>query len=209
VGDVISFLYALFNHWIALMSGAVSLVLTLILRVRRKDISDKPFWVLTALCFLFAFYLTWQDERAKERLTCKIDKVVVDQWPDEEATQVFVLLSVRNTGTPTIAENYKLHIKASDLEYSAPPTKIPTNYPLSPTDKGSIATFDEQGSLMEKTRKPIATGDMVRGWLRFVIRLPEAKPAFIRHPGVTYTVTLTDVSGNACSAEYVTQGDGQ
>lgn len=212
MSDVTSFLSALANHWISLMSGVVSLILTLIFRARKEDVANKTFLGIAALCFLFAFYLTWQDERVKNRLTCQIDKVVAGEWPDSKVTQVFVLVSVRNAGAQTIAENYKLHIQASDIECKATPTPLPKGYPIKPSDKAPTTTFDQAGSLIEKTNKHIESGDMVQGWLRFALGTPEATPSpdLIRRPGVKYTVTLSDVSGNVCTAEHVmTEGDGK
>jgi hypothetical protein len=133
--------------------------------------------------------------------------VVVGRWPDVQTTQVFVLMSVRNINADSIAENYKLHIEDSDLAVSITPTPLPTNYPVSPSEAQSKVTFDQQGSLVEKTTEPIKSGAKVQGWLRFVMELPEATPEFIGRPGVKYTITLTDVSGNVCTAEHVMQGD--
>src|SRR2546423_3001731 len=100
--ELTSFFFALFKHWIALMSGAVSLGMTIALRARGKEPKDKVFWSIAALCLLVACFLAWRDEhsvndKARQelagvrqelaeardqnapRLACHIDKVVIGE----------------------------------------------------------------------------------------------------------------------------------
>lgn len=225
--ELISFIYALLRQWIALMSGIVSLIITIILRARGKEPRNKVFWLIAAFCIFLAFFFAWSDEHvmrneaqqkliaAQQELTaardknapsliCKIEKVVIGEGLDTKLAQVFVYLSVRNAGAPSIAEKYKLHIKTSDLEYSEVATDIPKEYTLIPADKSKDDTFRQQDSLVEKTKQPILSGGMEQGWLRFVMQMKEATTDFIRRPGIKYTVSLVDVNGKPCLADRVT-----
>jgi hypothetical protein len=226
--ELASFVSALSSHWVALILGIVSLAMTIALRARGRKPRNKIFWSLAALCLFVACFLAWRDEhgmrdkaeqesaRLREelakakvqnvpQLSCHIDRVVIGEGSDTKLTQVFVLLTVQNAGDPSIAENYRLHIKASDFEYSAGPAKIPKEYTLTPADKTPKITFLQQESIVEKTGKPVERGGQEQGWLRFTMQAQEVTPEFIRRPGIKYTVSLVDISGKICSADHVTQ----
>lgn len=49
-------------HLVALMSGIASFVLATVQAVRKSPLSARIFWVVGALCLLFAFDQAWQDE---------------------------------------------------------------------------------------------------------------------------------------------------
>jgi hypothetical protein len=187
------------------MSGVVSLAITIILRIRRKDISNKIFWVIAVVFLFVACFLAWRDEHVAKapNLTCQIEKVVIGKGSDTDLTQVFVLVSVRDVGAPSIAEKYRLHIKTGDFEDDVGYTEIPNGYMLAPADKTQSIAFSPQDSLVEKTAKRIEYGDAQRGWLRFAMQMKEVTPDFIQRPGIKYTVTLFDTWGKPCSADYV------
>jgi hypothetical protein len=203
--DLMTFFSALLNHWIVLMSGVVSLAITLILRIRRKDISNKIFWAITVVILFVACFLAWRDEHVAKapNLTCQIEKVIIGKGPDTDFAQVFVQLSVRDVGAPSIAEKYRLHIKTGNFEGSVGYAEIPNGYTLAPADKTQSLTFSPQESLVEKTAKRIEYGDAQRGWVRFPIQMSNVTPDELRRPGIKYTVTLSDTWGKLCSADYI------
>src|ERR1051326_2498155 len=98
MNDLTSFFSALLNHWVVLMSGVVSLAITLILRIRGKDISNKVFWSIAVVFLFVACFLAWRDEHIAKapNLACQIEKVVIGKGPDTDLTQVLVLLSVKD-----------------------------------------------------------------------------------------------------------------
>jgi hypothetical protein len=201
------FVNSLLSPGVALTSGCVSLAIGTILHIRGKGHSKKIFWSIAATFLMIAGFLAWRDEHrppnaTPPNLACQIERVVVGQGPDTTLTQVFVLLSVRNVGVPSIAEKYRLHIKGHDIEYSDRATDIPEDYTLSPADKTPQLIFHLEDSLAEKTARPIERGGLNRGWLRFVIHMKDVTPDFISRPGTIYTVSLLDVSGKSSSDDY-------
>ena len=63
---LLDWFYLLLSHWVALMSGAVSLALSIWQRVssKGKEIGDVPFVWLAVFFLFFASYQTWQDEHS-------------------------------------------------------------------------------------------------------------------------------------------------
>lgn len=205
--EFVLFLRTLPYHWVGLMLGAILLASTFVFRTRGRGVANRILCGVAALCLLVSFYQTWDDVRDRRALSCHIERVKVDdKWPDSTLTQVFVLLSVTNPGAPRRVDNYKAHIQASDVEVNASPTEIPRGYRQNPSDTASTETFDQPGSLLEMTSGPIEKGREERGWLRFIMGLPEVTPDLIDRPGVNYTVTVSYAPGKVCRAEYVVPG---
>lgn len=219
--DLPAFVLAVLSHWVALMSGVVSLVLTFLLRTRRKDISDRWFWLIAVCFLLFASFLAWRDEHrsliktaeelAEERdpntprLNGKIEQVKVGKSTDSSDAQVLIHLSVRNTGSQSIAEGFELGIKSVDFEDHDTPSDIAKDYSLLPLDKSPKLTLGPQDSLTHMTAKPIERGSLARGWLRFAVT--GARPERLWRPGMKYTVSFADVLGKTYTAEYLVPED--
>lgn len=198
------------------MSGGIGLGITIWLRVRGKDISNKVFWAISVSALLLACFFAWRDEHislksierelAQERdpntprLSGQIEGFKVGKSTGVEETQVLIHLSVRNTGAPSIAEQFELAIQSSDFEEHQKPTDIPKGYTLLPLDKSPNVTLNPEDALTVKTEKPIARGSLERGWLRFV--LMSKHPERILRPGMRYTVSFSDISGKTYSADY-------
>jgi hypothetical protein len=214
MSDLFPFLYAVVTQWAALM-GVFSLIITLWLRARGKQLGNKIFWIITAFCFLLAFFFAWRsehialdkaqkelaDEKDKNspKLSSQIEKVVIGEEPDGKGTEVFVLLSVGNvggpSGGPSIAVKYKLRIETGSFQHSGDAQEIDKEYPLA--DK---ITIRREESLVRKTNSPIPVGQRERGWLRFIV--PDVKSDSIRQLDMKLTVSFIDVSGKSYSAEH-------
>jgi hypothetical protein len=50
------------KHWVWLMSGVVSVVLTLFERIHGFGVPTWVFWIISALCFFVALHLAWLDK---------------------------------------------------------------------------------------------------------------------------------------------------
>lgn len=212
--NLISFVWALLSHWVALMSGGISLVLTFIFRYRHWEPGNKIFATISALCLLFACYLAWSDEHVAQKdapnLSCNIENLIIGEGSDTKALQIAVQLSVRNVGTqPSLADNYKLHVKASDFEVSLLSAEITADYTVTSADKSQKILLTRQDSLVEKTKEPIGQGAKKEGWLRFNTATKEAMPGIspdlLKRPGLNYTVSVNDVRGKVCSATHAIQ----
>jgi hypothetical protein len=216
MSDLVAFIYAVLSQWIALMAGIVSLTITLVLRLRGKEPNNKIFWSVAVFCFLLAFFLAWQREHTslmkveKElaqaqdqnapRLSGQIEQVIADKEAGGGA-QIFLQISIRNVGAPSIAEKFALHIKSGDVEYHDAPTPLPDEYASIPVGKSTKVTFRRQDAIDVKTLKPVERGGLERGWLRFIVLDNELD--FIRQPGMKYTVSFADVAGTSHAVDYV------
>jgi hypothetical protein len=216
MSDLLSFLVAVASHWVALMSGIVSLLITIVLRIRKVEPRDKIFWSIAALCFLFAFFLTWRDEHTslidtkqqllKEkdqnspRLSGKIEPVIIVDSGNAKGTQIFINLSILNTGGTSIADSFLLEIKSPDFQFKNSPAEFPKEYTLPIEEKKSNITLHSQDSIEEKTAKAIERGHLVQGWLRFVV--DGIKPEIIRRPKTQFTVSFKDVLRQTYSVTY-------
>ena len=217
MNDLFSFIYAVLSQWVVLMSGGIGLAITIWLRARGKDISNKVFWSIAAFALLLACFFAWLDEHislkrtekelAQEkdpntpRLSGQIEQVRVGRSPDDNETQVLIRLSVRNTGASSIAEGFDLTIKSGNFEAHDNPKEIPKDYTLLPVDKSPKITLNPQDSITGTADNPIARGSLKRGWLRFVFM--NTQPERIWRPGMKYTVSFADISGKTYSTDYL------
>lgn len=217
MNDLFSFIYAVLSQWVVLMSGGIGLAVTIWLRIRGKDVSSKVFWSIAAFALLLACFFAWRDDHIalkrteKEltqekdpktpRLSGRIEQVKVGKSTDGNYTQILILLSVRNTGAPSIAEGFDLTIKSADFEAHDNPTEIPKDYTVLPVDKSPKVVLNPQDEISPKTLSPIERGSLERGWLRYV--LEDVRLERIWRPGMTYTVSFADISGKTYSADYL------
>ena len=120
------------------------------------------------------------------------------------AWSVFMLISVKNLGAPSIAEGFRLSIKYRDIKTETRPTFIPDGYTLTGEDGKTLAKFTRNEAIYEKTITPIPKGALVRGWLRYhVTNIPDS----VRHlSGLIYTVHFTDITDKEYATTYTSTG---
>lgn len=138
--------------------------------------------------------------REPSKLMAKVERIEVDSTSTQGA-QVFVKVSVRNTGPPSIAENFRLNIKLNRFDFSDVPQDLSQDYTFTPAGKASKVVVRREESLAERTATPIANGGREDGWVRFVV--PDVNPNDLTQPGAVYTIHLTDVWGKTLSATHV------
>jgi hypothetical protein len=208
MSDILSFLGAVASHWVALMSGIVSLLITLVLRIKKVEPRDKIFWSIAALSFLLAFFLTWRDEHVslintkqellKERdknvpkLHGHIEQVIIRESPDVKGSQVFIQLSIGNIGGKSKVDNFLLDVESSDsdLQFKIEPAEFPKETISFPDEKSKV-TITHQDSMEERAAKPVESGDRVLGWMRFVVE--NIKPEIIQRPKTKLKLSFKDV----------------
>jgi hypothetical protein len=111
---------------------------------------------------------------------------------------VLVLVGIRNTGTPSVAEAWHVHIQSEKLNLDAAPTFIPPLFEVR-ADEGKI-TLHGSEALYEKTNKPIANGSTVRGWLMFQFEGVSANE--LQSKGTKIEISFVDVLGAHYVATY-------
>jgi hypothetical protein len=175
-----------------------------------------------ALAFLFVVFLIQRDshipsqnteqgsskekDRNAPRLEGKIEQVIIDNSQGTSEVQIFILLSIRNTGNTSIVDNFFLHVKSQYLEYKHSPAKFPEEYTLPLDEKTPTIILHHQDSIEEKTAEFIERDHQVRGWLRFTIAEDNKpiiiKPEIIRRPNTQFTISFKDISGQTYSVTY-------
>ena len=219
--DFVKFFGAVAAGWVFLMSGIASVGVAVWLRIRRRsDIATAPFWVIAAICLLFAFFLAWRSERrgriagestvqemATPHLEGSIEMIDVGhiKSTDELQSVVLIWLGVRNQGADSIAGGYRLQIMVGGNEIGQwPPWKISRNIHFE--DFGVMLPLAAgSGSIYEKTvDHAIPRGSQVRGILMFIIRgIPMST---LTRSSVTYNVLFRDVRDKICIASHVMTG---
>jgi len=214
------FFGAVAASWVFLMSGIASVGVAVWLRMRRRsDIATAPFWVIAAICLLFAFFLAWRGERrgriaaestvqeiATPHLEGSIAMIDVGhiKSTDELQSVVLIWLGVRNQGVDSIADGYHLQIMVDGHEIGQwPPWKISRNIHFE--DFGVMLPLEAGDSIYEKTvGHAILRGSQVKGLLMFVIRgIPMST---LTRNSVTYNVLFHDVKDKICIASHEMTG---
>jgi hypothetical protein len=187
------------THYVATMSGAVSLGIAFYNNVKGK-LDERLFYIIAIFFFFFAGYQAWQDQRQQldsTHLVGEIYNFVQGTRSDTGTTEVFIEAAIKNTGTPTIAEGYQLSIVGNGVDVrNASSTYIPEKLTIHNPD-GSTWEFYGKDALYEKTNHPIPEGGMEVGWLRYEIL---GKVPYEKAKEWTWTVTFRDIRGKEYSA---------
>lgn len=77
---------------------------------------------------------------------------------------ITVSLDIRNAGTPSIADNFAATLSSGNSTYELFPAPIPPNASYA-DETGEMKPIKPSNTLYEKLRKPIASGERVRGVL--------------------------------------------
>jgi hypothetical protein len=138
---------------------------------------------------------------ASGNLFGEIEEVEVAAQPDGNA-QVFIHLSIKNTGSPTGVHQYAVHINhvsSGNIEYKGPVDDFSGRYNV-PQPGGKKPLVIQPGdSIMAKTRQAVRTEDRVSGWLRIPLPLPED---VLRQPGIRYAISFADANGKRYEVTY-------
>jgi hypothetical protein len=176
-------------------------------------------WLLIPLCLLLVsaglnLMIAFAINPAP-RLSATIDKVYIlpangtkiisngqfipnEPLGGKDDTALFLIVSVRNRGVPSIADNWQLTVSAPTGESVQAEGKfIPETQTIAmidPSTNRAIATYKGSDALYNKTvTQPIASGAMVRGVLEYVVHgIPLDK---IQATGTAFEVTYSDSFG--------------
>jgi hypothetical protein len=117
---------------------------------------------------------------------------------------VFLIVTVRNLGQPTIATDYTLTVEASDNRIlHGEWFKIPPGWISVSTPDGGIKVGGKD-ALYEETASPIASGDWKRGVLVFILH--DIDPDDIKD-GAHLTLSFVDIDNRPYSTTFVTSNE--
>jgi len=106
-------LRAVLKHWIWLMSGIASVILSLVERVRGFGVPGWIFWIVSGVCFCVAFHLAWLEKQ--KALTEKDKELQAALGPAPE----IVLEYVSSKRNPLMLRNLRgwtaYHVKIEDV----------------------------------------------------------------------------------------------
>jgi hypothetical protein len=185
-GDVtmfIEYLSALLQHWVALMTGIVSLVIGLWLRFGKVNIESGPdipnwaFFSITVICIFISGYQAWADKNTT--LLALQKKLQTPELPGEITQASRGMLNnipliavsgiIRNPlGPPTGLINWHtyVHFPSGQTIQGQFPLNTGKGYSgLLLNSGGMTITFPQEKYWPEMCMQPISTGGAVNGWI--------------------------------------------
>jgi hypothetical protein len=211
------FLFAVFNTWTERM-GIILTIIPFIEKIPRLRtwLQDKPLierflpwlWKAGVVLLIWGFYAAWLEQRhsvldaqeklaemTKPQLAATLNQFISGDTSD--GCEFLMDLSIRNFGAPSIAYGWHLKLKSDSLDLDLMPTTMVEGFTM--VDAGRpVARFHGSFRLEERAMKPIERGQLMGGWLRFVIR--GVKQAQLRD--AQGTLFFNDVYDHAFTAEF-------
>ena len=149
--------------------------------------------------------LDYEREQNTPKLSGEIDQMAIGDVPEMGGAQIFLQLSVRNTGAASIVEAWLLRVKTGSLDKTVSPLYVSEGFKLWGDNKREIAVFSRQDMFDEKAVKPIQRGDQIRGWLRYEFIGVKGSQLYL--PEAEFVVTFKDVLGKEYSTPPYRVGD--
>jgi hypothetical protein len=213
--DFLGFFQALLSHWVLLMSGTASVILTVIGFARNW--ANTPRWavgITAAICFFLAIVGTWTTENrkfiAEQEKNKQLEKTLAEQFypalegeilnvgfPDyltpnklPNKVRVAVMAYIRNTGMDSFVDGWTFSVSLPDGRTE----KTEISYKVE-NEKFRIGhkgfTFTEKDALDSKL--PVKRGDKIGGILIFEFNgLPRE---LLAQKGSRFTLSFKDVRG--------------
>jgi hypothetical protein len=211
--DFWAFCKALFSDWVSLMSGAFSVVFTIIGLLRPAANQRKIFGILAFFCSLLACARIWTTEhRAKDEADGRLDsltrpdfRIRIDQLnlgrTEEGRTAITLEVSVRNLGAPSVIDSYQLKM---DLPQYAGCTfdlfQIPPGGIVMHDLVGKPRAFPPGSALFDKAAtQPIVTGGKAVGILLYLTSCIKVDSVFQNRSHLQ--LWITDVTGKQVLAQ--------
>jgi hypothetical protein len=207
---------AVLTHWVALMSGGVSVIVTFYREIR-KSAGKYVLYVVAAMCVFFAGFQAWQeqfkiareleqktnrldDEAKKPKLHGLIDEVVSGYVVPLKGRMLVLRMSITNIGSvTTVANTYVVHLPASCLGTERSEVAAYGGNFAFVMPHGKKASFRREDMLFEKTyTNVIPVGGNVTGWLMFLF--PGENKSDLQH--CDFAVTFKDVWGQVYESPF-------
>ncbi len=209
------------------MTGVISLTFEVIKRKWNYTISNYWYVFFAAICLLWGGYQSWHEEKMRADQYLKqletsrpsfdvdigfvwvveseeLDPPELTMFPPVRGTFVVIVATVKNKGTPSIADHWELLIRSPDgMERKAQTINFPPliNVPVAPGNHQMLTRDDD---LLSKTSVPIPTGGKTQGAITFVFE--NIRNEVFRHAGTQYVLTSHDINGNISTATYKDAG---
>lgn len=201
--DIKDFFVALMGDWVVLMSGVASVVLAVVgIAKKWEKVPRWAFWLAAIVCFFLASARVWTtehktalqlqsqlDELKNPNLSCSIEQV--SDTHNLDTAVVALVVTVRNTGAPSVAEQYELSVQTASGQVVGQPLTIPPVLHL--TYPNRVIDVNTAMDLHHKTINPIPHNALKRGYLLFAI--PGISSARIDALSLAYEIVFRDING--------------
>ena len=224
MSDFWVFVKAVFAHYVIVGTGSLlSLAIWFWEHQSGRNVTGKVFIVVLGGFLIWAMFMAWRDQRVlavtstasfdskcaeldAERarntpdLHAQIDEIAMGTDPEHpNGTAVFLTVSVRNLGAPSVAEQWHFDV-------TIPGKGVFRGWGIHTLgsfvfqhSSGEPLLFKGSEAIQEKTAIPIPTGGMVRGFLLGIIQGVLKDQAF--HEGTKIEVFYADVKGTELRTE--------
>jgi hypothetical protein len=197
------YLGALWLHWIALMSGIVSVGITFWEKIH-NSIGKYVLYTVAAMCVFLAGFQAWQDEhrivvtaRQPQLIGSFGESIGIAKNPNDSV--LIVVGVIKNKGAPTVLDHWRLNVKLNDgrsVDASLvvqPPPQVVTE--LIDPITGSRESLLPSDQWVQKTRDTAVTAEKAAvGWL--ASRVSGIKADEFAAKKATFTLSCDDVNGH-------------
>ena len=196
---------------VGLFSGVLAILREIQLMYRPASAGDKRlFWGFVRIAFIIAAALLWADEHEKvsqlenklkeltsANLQGRIDSFgVAPTGPNGDSCLLTVIMSIRNMGAPSIAENFRISTLRAGKELSTttlPPVPMLVMWEGN-TDRSPSVTLDGSDYLPRKAvSAPIPQGGETLGFMQVLVNGLKQDEALENETVIR--VVFTDVTG--------------
>jgi hypothetical protein len=210
--DFLTFLWAVITNWAGYATGGVIVALVALYTLVKEVPIPKKVGIAIALFFLLlAIFTAWRNEYLKTRPGLIVTVRQIGAMTDGEYSRLFVITSVSNRGSASVADGWELRVKRAGSKtwgsWTAPYLFEP-NRPIIIEQRGVVRKYSPNDALYLKAGdKPIENGGRVTGFLAF--RVPAITQQQAMQDGVEYELRCEDVSGNKIVGKFSTTGGGK
>ena len=209
--DIAEWIRAVFSNWVFLMSGIVSVALSIVSHIRKKTITGRIFFILGIFLLFVATFLSWRDEynkvkaadESRPKFVLEIGRGIAKYGFHGNNTLVILTGRITNRGADSAVLDYRavFQVGNSKTEISLSKLNGPIDFPLS---KDAQITIRPEDVIADRTDKPIPKGGFVTGHFPFII--PGDRTSDLESGAATISVTISDYLGKEYS--YIFRGTG-
>jgi hypothetical protein len=186
------------------------------------------FFFLFVIRLLAAPYVLWNRERKRADETAvlldherqkfdrslpkfrgKIEQTIIGENDDGSCVTIMINMSVRNTGSPSIAEFMRVFVEIDGQTFTARRIAFPDDGITLHNAEGGVPSImlRRTDAIYDKGASPIGTGSQIRGWLPAL--LSDCARNEVTKDGTKITVEFRDVEDKIYSAFHIFSGQKQ
>jgi hypothetical protein len=213
-----AYYFSVVSHWIASMSGVVSVAIGLFERAKKK-LDARVFYLVAGLCLFIACFQAWQDvRRSSADLQDKLNNrqpnfglelsgAVIGPTKKNSTITVIVLMGrIKNSGAASLVENWKMELRTEGKEiegtiFAAPSASTVVH--LQPKSNMVIFGSDYWTRKIDP-QHPVISGAGVDGWIAALFPGVDYDHAYRTH--ATVELSAEDITGRTYYASYTFVG---